>query len=89
MRRLLITLLAVVTLLSQWGWLEHGYHEHDPGEVCEVCLSANGHGQAITPSLPALPAITAITLHNEPLPTQPLTRGAFRLYASRAPPRLL
>ena len=87
MRQTLITLLAVITLLSQWGWLEHDYQAHDPGEVCEVCVSAAGH-VAITPSAPQLPAlqadfIVAHTLHSSFIAVTP------RFYVTRAPPRFL
>lgn len=87
MRQSLITLLAVITLLSQWAWLEHGYHDHDAGEVCEVCVSASGH-VAVTPTAPQLPA-----LHGSDLPvpvfSTSYTAAAPRFYATRAPPRFL
>jgi hypothetical protein len=87
MHRTLITLLAVITLLSQWGWVEHAYHEHHANEVCEVCVSASGH-VAVMPTIVqaavchhsdfAVPAITATLISETP-----------RYYATRAPPRFL
>lgn len=85
MRNYLLTLLAVITLLSQWGVVEHAYHDHDSGEVCVVCLTASNHDHAITPSLPALPTMASFTI-GEQLPQQVAARRTVRHYASRAPP---
>jgi cation diffusion facilitator CzcD-associated flavoprotein CzcO len=87
MRRHLITLLAVITLLSQWGWLEHGYHQHDPDEVCEVCVSASGH-VGLTPSAPQLPDFAGVDFFT-PAATASHLATAPRFYATRAPPRFL
>lgn len=87
MRHRLITLLAVITLLSQWGWLEHGYHDHDSGEVCELCVSVAGHV--------AIPPGTAQPLprsHNHLEPSTHLVSllsAAPRFYSTRAPPLFL
>ena len=88
MRQLLLTLLAVITLLSQWGWVEHAYHNHDPGKICEVCLSANAHGHALTPSLPQLPTVSGFIISQQPL-QQALVQRSVRYYPTRAPPRFL
>lgn len=88
MHRYLITLLAVITLLSQWGWVEHAYHAHDNGEVCEVCLAANALEHTINPSLPLLPSI-AVFVVSEPLPQQLLAQYKFHYYSSRASPASL
>lgn len=87
MRQTLITLLAVITLLSQWGWIEHDYDKHDPGEVCEVCVSASGH-VAVTPSAPQLPTFQGSDFVTPVLPSS-IPAAAPRYYASRAPPRFL
>lgn len=87
MRRTLITLLAVITLLSQLSWLEHGYAEHSSGDVCEVCVSASGH-VAVIPSVPQLPPV-----HGSDFPLAVITPSqrhtTQRFYATRAPPRFL
>lgn len=87
MRRSLITLLIAITLLSQWGWVEHGYHSHDSGDVCEVCVNASGH-VAVMPTAPPLPPG-----HESELPVAALyasfTPSTLRYYTSRAPPRFL
>jgi hypothetical protein len=87
MRQTLITLLAVVTLLSQWGWVEHGYHHHDEDEVCEICVSASGH----TAVLPAIAQLPAFQGHDDPVAagSRVLYRPAVRFYPARAPPRSL
>ena len=87
MRHILITLLLVLTLLSQWSWVEHGYHEHEEGEICELCINASGNA-ALTS--------TKIELSNNPnihvrfvgeLDISVLNHPRF--YASRAPPLFL
>ena len=87
MRQTLITLLLLVTLLSQWGLIEHGYHSHDPGEVCEVCVSASGH-VAITASAAQLPESQGVEFI-APALSSPLTAATPRYYATRAPPLFL
>jgi len=87
MRQTLITLLFVITLLSQWGWLEHGYHNHDASEVCELCVSASGH-VAVTPSILQLSTIQG-SHFSPPAITPSLTATAPRFYATRAPPTFL
>ena len=87
MRRSLITLLIAITLLSQWGWVEHGYHSHDSGDVCEVCVNASGH-VALMPTAPQLPH-----QHGSELPVaafyHSFNPATPRYYTSRAPPRFL
>lgn len=88
MRHYLLTLLAVITLLSQWGWVEHAYHDHDHNEVCEVCLNASTHDHALTTSLPSPHAEASFAI-SEQLSTQLLAQRPVRYYASRAPPYFL
>lgn len=90
MRQSLITLLAVITLLSQWGWQAHAYQDHDsdePGHICELCVSASGH-VAITPSVPLLPAVHGSDFI-APAISASYTAVAPRFYPVRAPPRSL
>lgn len=87
MRRALITLLVVITLLAQWGWLEHDYHEHLSDEVCEVCVSTAGH-VAIPPSAPR-PPILAESDFIAPAINASLAVTAPRFYSTRAPPLFL
>ena len=58
MRKPLIILLTLFSLLTQWAWVEHIYHDHDAGEMCEVCLigQAQSHA-AIPPALQLPPAL--------------------------------
>lgn len=87
MRQTLITLLALFTLLSQWGLLEHGYHEHEPDEVCEICVSAAGH-VAVLPAAPPLPSFEGSDFL-VPADTPSLSAVAPHGYLARAPPRFL
>jgi len=43
MKRLLFTVLFVITLVTQWGLISHAYEEHDDEAVCEICVIANQH----------------------------------------------
>ena len=89
MRRFLLTALTLVTLLSQWGWLEHAYHEHDAGGFCGFCLSsASQHNHAITASSATqLPVIVNNFVATPLILSQPvLTNASFQI---RAPPRFL
>ena len=49
MTRLLQGMLALSLLLSQAGWLDHLYHQHDLNhdEVCEQCLVGNTQDHAL------------------------------------------
>jgi hypothetical protein len=49
MPRYLQGLLALCLLLSQAGWLDHLYHQHDMNhdEVCEHCLIGNAQDHAV------------------------------------------
>ena len=85
MRHPLISLLVMLLLLSQWGWVEHGYHEHEENEVCEVCLSASGHAAA-TSSSSQLPPIQGSEVL-PPVVESVLATATPRFYATRAPPR--
>ncbi|MGM0593733.1 MAG: hypothetical protein ACQETD_04265 [Pseudomonadota bacterium] len=92
MRRTLLTLLAVITLLTQWGLAAHAYHDHDSpqghdGTVCEICISAAGHAAA-SPATQRLPSI-----HGSDTPLRHASVGYVvltpRHYATRAPPASL
>ncbi|MCU7803913.1 MAG: hypothetical protein KZQ82_17200 [Candidatus Thiodiazotropha sp. (ex Lucinoma annulata)] len=51
MNKLQLTLLALLILISQGLWADHLYHEHDQGEVCEVCLVAHSQDHFVAPSV--------------------------------------
>lgn len=46
-RRALLITLAVLLIAAQWAVLEHDYHEHDHGEVCEICVGHSPIKQAL------------------------------------------
>jgi hypothetical protein len=87
MRQTLITLLAIITLLSQWGWVEHDYHHHTSDDVCEVCISASGH-VAVLPSTPSLPGFQGYDSIATATPPS-LYSAIERFYNTRAPPHPL
>ena len=87
MRRYILILLTVLTLFTQWGWLEHAYHDHDVDDSCEFCLFGHAYDQSITPnslSLPTEPFRYGIAAdRQEELPAQTTNH-----YTIRAPPLL-
>lgn len=85
MHRLHITLFALIILLGQWGGIDHAYHEHDTGEVCDFCLSAQALDNAITP---ALQFVFTPSFHQfQPeLVLGYVSKNNARYYAARAPP---
>lgn len=90
MRQSLLTLLALLTLLSQWSWQAHAYHDHDhdePGHICELCVSAASH-VAITPSV-VLPPVQRGSHFAVPAVHATHKTVAPRYYSVRAPPRFL
>ncbi len=90
MRRYLQGLLALCLLLSQAGWLDHLYHQHDLNhdEVCEQCLMgfAKDHAPTVSDSLSFLKPAYFLT----PDLFQSDLRVAWTgPYLSRAPPHSL
>ena len=88
MKRLYILTLAISILLSQWGSIDHVYHEHAAGEVCDYCIStpsldnALGYDHNIDFSNNTLQSSGEIT-------SELLITSTVRIYAARAPPRLV
>ncbi|MCU7852147.1 MAG: hypothetical protein KZQ80_08030 [Candidatus Thiodiazotropha sp. (ex Monitilora ramsayi)] len=54
MKKIRLTLLALVVLISQGLWVDHLYHDHDQDEVCEDCLVAHSQDHFVAPSLLSL-----------------------------------
>ena len=50
MKRLHLIILTFTLLLSQWGTIDHVYHEHVAGDVCDYCVSAKSFAHAVTSS---------------------------------------
>ena len=40
----------ITLLLSQWGVIDHAFHDHFEGEVCDYCISAKPFDNAVTSS---------------------------------------
>jgi len=88
MKRLYLTVLVLVVLLTQWGSLSHDYHIHTEDESCDYCLSAQTFDHAVTPStLKAhLPKFFQFKAKHTRLIV--LNKGFYN-YAARAPPRFI
>lgn len=50
MKRLHLIIIMVTLLLSQWGMIDHAFHEHNAGEVCDYCITAKAVDDAVTSS---------------------------------------
>lgn len=88
MKHLHLIILTVTLLLSQWGTIDHVYHEHSAGEVCDYCVSTKSFDNAITSSVQTT-AVFKQTQQAEILAQASTTRSITRYYAVRAPPRFI
>jgi len=88
MKRLHLIILTVTLLLSQWGTIDHVYHAHIAGEVCDYCVSAKSFDHAVTHSSLATIVIKQ-TLQPEVLAQASIAKSIARHYAVRAPPRFI
>ena len=88
MKRLHLTIVMVTLLLSQWGIIDHAFHEHVESEVCDYCITAKPFDDAVTSSDEIVvsnrqnqtPAVLLATANSK-------TRNHF--YSVRAPPHLI
>lgn len=88
MKRLHIITLAITLLLSQWGTIDHVYHEHTAGEVCDFCISAKSFDHAVTSSSQGIALIKQVQTP-EILAQASTSKTVIRHYAVRAPPRFI
>ena len=88
MKRLYIITLAITLLLSQWGSIDHVYHEHTASEACDYCLSAKSFEDAVEGSSLNIALIKQVQ-RPEILAQASISRSTNRYYAARAPPRLI
>ena len=88
MKRLYIITFAITLLLSQWGTIDHVYHEHTAGEVCDYCLSAPSLDNALSYNHNIDFSKNTVQSHNE-ITLELLITSTVRIYAARAPPRLV
>ena len=88
MKSLHIIVLAFTLLLSQWGTIDHVYHEHTAGEVCDFCISAKSFDHAVTSSSQYLALIKQVQ-SPEILAQASTSKTVIRHYSVRAPPRFI
>ena len=88
MKRLHLIILSITLLLSQWGTIDHVYHEHTAGEVCDFCISAKSFDHAVTSSSQTTALIKQIQ-SPDILAQASNSKSVARHYAVRAPPRLI
>lgn len=88
MKRLHFIILTAILLLSQWGSIDHVYHEHIAGEVCDFCISAQPLDNAVSSSFQSTP-LAKQTQKPVVLAQELTSKSIARYYAARAPPRLI
>lgn len=88
MNRLHITIFALLLLLGQWGSFDHAYHQHDSGEVCDFCLSAQALDHAISASTPLVFA-TSFQIFQPRSHQLHTSDNSFHYFTARAPPRFI
>ena len=88
MKSLHIIVLAFTLLLSQWGTIDHVYHEHTAGEVCDFCISAKSFDHAVTSSSQYLALIKQVR-SPEILAQASTSKTVIHHYSVRAPPRFI
>lgn len=88
MKNLHLIIFTITLLLSQWGAIDHVYHEHTAGEVCDYCVTAKSFDHAASNSGQTL-SLTSQAQQSEMLLQAPTLKSVTRYYAVRAPPRLI
>ena len=88
MKRLHLIILTLTLLLSQWGAIDHVYHEHVAGDVCDYCVSGKSFDHAVISSSLS-PLVTKQTQQAEILAQASIAKSVSRNYRVRAPPRLI
>jgi len=90
MKRLHLIILALFLLLGQLSGFDHFSHDHDheSGEVCDYCLSAQSLDHAVTVSSSLLVADHKPHWQSESVKSF-IANNSIRFYAVRAPPRFI
>ena len=86
MKRLQLFIFTITLLLFQWGTLDHQYHDHDMGEVCDYCISAKSLNDAVSNSVQTI-VLNKHIQNPEVLLTSATFTTVSQYYAVRAPPR--
>ena len=88
MKLIHLIILTVTLLLSQWGTIDHVYHEHTAGEVCDYCVSAKSFDHAVTSSVQTT-TVFKQTQQANMLAQASTSQSVTRYYSARAPPRFI
>lgn len=88
MKRLHFIILSAFLLFSQWGSIDHVYHVHTAGEVCDYCISAQPLGHAVSDSAKTI-VVVKQTFAQPELTQAPISKSFTPGYAARAPPRYI
>lgn len=88
MKRLHFIILTAFLLLSQWGSIDHVYHAHKAGEVCDYCISAQSLDHAVSHAAKTVVVVKQTFIQPE-LTQASITQSFTPHYAARAPPRFI
>jgi len=88
MKQLHLIFLTLFLLLGQWSSLEHDYHDHESGEICDYCLNAQPLDHAVTNSV-ELGISNEPTHQQDELAQEFISKSNIRYYSVRAPPRFI
>jgi len=88
MKRRHFIILTAFLLLSQWGSIDHVYHAHKAGEVCDYCISGQSLDHAVGHSVKAV-AVVKQTFVQPELTQASVSKSFTPTYAARAPPRFI
>ena len=88
MNRLYMPVFVLLILLAQWGSLNHAYHVHESGDVCDYCLSAQALDHVITSTIQFVFASSFQQFQSEQM-REDASIQSVRYYAVRAPPRFI
>ena len=88
MKRLLLTFFALIIILVQQGSLEHAYHEHAAGEICDYCLNSKSLDHFTVNS--AQPVVHTVSLQWKfEYSHSVILTSHTRYFSARAPPRFI
>lgn len=88
MKRLHFIILATTLLLSQWGSIDHAFHAHQVGEVCDYCISAKALDHTVSSEIKDAVVVKQTFIQAELAQTS-ISKSFTPHYAARAPPRFI
>lgn len=88
MNRQLIIVLTLFLVLTQWGSLEHAYHDHSAGEACDYCSTSKSLDHIVLASSESVVHTVGFQWHDE-LISQDFYKAHVNYFTARAPPHTI